>query len=253
MWYYAYKGHQLGPVDINGLKNLMRSDVVNGASMIWREGWEEWKRLNETDLIWLYEEVKGQPLVANGHPGMAEDEEEPGEFDDDDEEDDDIMEFDEDEEKIWYYQQEGYTWGPAGASEIQRLLHKGEIDDVTLVRRNGEATWHHLDETDLIWLLQADEGEFLDEEEEDDIEDEDGEEEFDPAQTIEEDEQVWYYNTGDQIYGPVTSHEIAVMKVHCEVNDKTLVSSTARGPWQKLDETELAKLQPEIIDPEEEE
>ena len=252
MWYYAYKGHQLGPVDINGLKNLMRSDVVNGASMVWQEDWEEWKRLNETDLIWLYEEVKGQPLVAYDHPGTTVNEEEPEEFGDETD-DDEIEEFNEDEEKIWYYQQEGYTRGPAGASEMQRMLHDGDIEDVTLVRRSGEAAWHHLDETDLIWLLQADEGEFLDEEEEDDLVDEEEEDAAGPDETIEEDEQVWYYISGDQIYGPVTSHEITDMKGHGEVDAKTPVSSTVNGPWQMLDETELAGLQPNIIDPEEEE
>jgi len=252
MWYYAYKGHQLGPVDINGLKNLMRSDVVNGASMVWREGWEEWKRLNETDLIWLYEEVKGQPLVINKHAGMAEDDKESDEFDDE-ADDDEVEEFDEDEEKIWFYQQEGYTRGPAGASEMQRMLREGEIEDVTLVRRNGEAAWHHLDETDLIWLLQEDEEEFIDEDEEDEFEDGEVEEVNEPDETIEEDEQVWYYISGDQIYGPVTSREITMMKIHGEVDAKTPVSSTVSGPWLKLDETELAGLQQDIIDPEEEE
>lgn len=252
MWYYAYRGHQLGPVDINGLKNLMRSDVVNGASMVWREGWEEWKRLNETDLIWLYEEVKGQPLVVNDHPGTVEDEEESNDFDDEEGEDE-VEDFD--EEKIWYYQQRGYTRGPAGAGEMQRMLHDGEIEDVTLVRRNGEATWHHLDETDLIWLLQEDEEEFPDEDadEEDEFEDDEVEEAADPDETIEEDEQVWYYISGDLIYGPVTTHEITVMKTQGEVDAKTQVSSTASGPWQRLDETELAAIQPNVIDPEEDE
>ena len=136
---------------------------------------------------------------------------------------------------------------------MQRMLHDGEIEDVTPVRRNGEAAWHHLDETDLIWLLQEDEKEFLDEDEEDEFEDDEEEDVTDPDETIEEDEQVWYYISGDQIYGPVTSREIAVMKAHGEVDSKTSISSTANGPWQKLDETELADLRPDIIDPEEEE
>lgn len=233
MWYYSYRGHQLGPVDINGLKNLMRSDVVNGASMIWREDWEEWKRLNETDLIWLYEEIKGQPLELVKTQG-SEDDEEPSE---------------DDEEKIWYYQQEGYTRGPVGASAMQRLLREGEIEEVSLVRRINEAAWHHLDETDLIWLLQED---LLDKDDDGDFEDEDPEELSGPQDAIEEGEQVWYYISGDKIYGPVTTKEIVVMRAQGGLDGQTQVSSSQNGPWKMLDETGLANLQPGVIDTEEE-
>jgi|GEM_PF-6826850 len=233
MWYYTYQGHQLGPVDINGLKNLMRSDVVNGASMIWREGWEEWKRLNETDLIWLYEELKGQPLEREKIQVPEQDEES----------------SDENEEKIWYYQQEGYTHGPVGASAMQRLLREGEIEEVSLVRRINEAAWHHLDETDLIWLLQED---LLDEDEDEDFEDEDSEELSGPEDIIEEGEQLWYYISDDKIYGPVTTREVVVMRAKGELNGHTQVSSSQNGPWKMLGETGLADSHPGVIDTEEE-
>ncbi len=233
MWYYTYQGHQLGPVDINGLKNLMRSDVVNGASMIWREGWEEWKRLNETDLIWLYEELKGQPLEREKIQVPEQDEES----------------SDENEEKIWYYQQEGYTHGPVCASAMQRLLREGEIEEVSLVRRINEAAWHHLDETDLIWLLQED---LLDEDEDEDFEDEDSEELSGPEDIIEEGEQLWYYISDDKIYGPVTTREVVVMRAKGELNGHTQVSSSQNGPWKMLGETGLADSHPGVIDTEEE-
>lgn len=233
MWYYTYQGHQLGPVDINGLKNLMRSDVVNGASMIWREGWEEWKRLNETDLIWLYEELKGQPLEREKIQVPEQDEES----------------SDENEEKIWYYQQEGYTHGPVGASAMQRLLREGEIEEVSLVRRINEAAWHHLDETDLIWLLQED---LLDEKEDEDFEEDDSAELSEPQDVIEEGEQLWYYISDDKIYGPVTTREVVVMRAKGELNGHTQVSSSQNGPWKMLGETGLADSPPGVIDTEEE-
>jgi hypothetical protein len=233
MWYYTYQGHQLGPVDINGFKNLMRSNVVNGASMIWREGWEEWKRLNETDLIWLYEELKGQPLEREKIQVPEQDEES----------------SDENEEKIWYYQQEGYTHGPVCASAMQRLLREGEIEEVSLVRRINEAAWHHLDETDLIWLLQED---LLDEKEDEDFEVDDSAELSEPQDVIEEGEQLWYYISDDKIYGPVTTREVVVMRAKGELNGHTQVSSSQNGPWKMLGETGLADSHPGVIDTEEE-
>jgi hypothetical protein len=238
MWYYTYNGLRLGPVDINGLTNLMRSGMVDGASMIWREGWDEWKRLNETDLIWLYDEIKGQPL-------MQEADEEEAEGDDD-------AEVEEAEEKIWYYQQDGYTWGPVGAGAVQRLLQSGEVEDVTLVRRAGEAVWHHLDETDLVWLMQESGEEPLDEDEEDDFGDEETEDATQLDEMIEAGAQVWYYIRDDRIYGPVTTDEIVLMRAQGEVYGQSQVSKSENGPWMLLDETELADLRPDTNESEEE-
>ena len=42
-WYYASGGQQLGPVEEARLQELMQTGVINGETLVWREGLDGWK------------------------------------------------------------------------------------------------------------------------------------------------------------------------------------------------------------------
>jgi hypothetical protein len=248
MWFYTYQGHQLGPVDMKGLRNLMRTGGITAATMVMEESWDEWKRLNETDLIWLYEEIlQNKGLSASSELLRDEEDEEAAE--------DEADESAEEDEKIWFYQMNGMHLGPVGVGTIERMLHRGDLNEVSLVRRDGEFNWHHLDETDLIWTLQSAAEDTDDEDyEEDDEEVSEGDSEPQELldEAFEEGETAWYYQMDENLYGPVTSAEIVTMRAQGEVYGQTPVATDRNGPWKMLDETELADLRPDDFEQEEE-
>ncbi len=63
------------------------------------------------------------------------------------------------EDRIWYYKEDGRKNGPYQPKEISSLIKEGVLDESSLVRSNDMSTWKHLDETDLVFLLQKHEEE----------------------------------------------------------------------------------------------
>lgn len=46
-WYYADAGEQLGPVDAVVLAELARQGRIGPGTLVWREGWSQWRPLSE--------------------------------------------------------------------------------------------------------------------------------------------------------------------------------------------------------------
>jgi hypothetical protein len=152
---------------------------------------------------------------------------------------------------MWFYELDGLKYGPVNADTIEKLLRDGSIDEVTLVRREGEDTWRHLDETDLIWVVQS--IVESDAEEADDGEDEDSEEEYEDEESDDVPaEPTWYYAVDDKVYGPVTAEEINEMRKHGMIDAKTTFSEDGLNDWKPLDDTGLTFTQLANTDNEEE-
>lgn len=47
LWFYSVSGKQFGPVDDNGLADLVRQGVVRGDTLVWREGMPGWQSYSE--------------------------------------------------------------------------------------------------------------------------------------------------------------------------------------------------------------
>lgn len=60
-WYYAIEGRSTGPVTESSLKRLTREGVINGGTLVWHPGLEEWGPLE-----------KLQPEIAGGSNKGAE-------------------------------------------------------------------------------------------------------------------------------------------------------------------------------------
>ena len=46
-WYYVEHGQQAGPVDDAKLEELVQSGLIAPDTLVWREGWPEWKPYSE--------------------------------------------------------------------------------------------------------------------------------------------------------------------------------------------------------------
>lgn len=59
-WYYGEGGEQRGPVEEHELRGLIAAGKVNGETIIWREGMENWQKLSEVPE-WSGQIVSPQP------------------------------------------------------------------------------------------------------------------------------------------------------------------------------------------------
>jgi|GEM_PF-3824674 len=48
-WYYAIAGQKAGPIPESELLRLRGAGVINGRSLVWTEGWPEWRALGGVD------------------------------------------------------------------------------------------------------------------------------------------------------------------------------------------------------------
>lgn len=53
MWYYAINRETKGPLDENGLMDLLRRGIIDGRTRIWRKGLAEWVRFAQSPLSHL--------------------------------------------------------------------------------------------------------------------------------------------------------------------------------------------------------
>ncbi len=61
-WYYSNDAEQqLGPVDDDTIKSLVSSGKIERGTMVWREGMEEWKQIEETEFSELLPATPSQP------------------------------------------------------------------------------------------------------------------------------------------------------------------------------------------------
>ena len=50
MWYYQHRGHRVGPVSEEMIRNLLLSQILNIYSLVWKEGTENWIPIHQTNL-----------------------------------------------------------------------------------------------------------------------------------------------------------------------------------------------------------
>lgn len=69
MWYYQSEDGEHGPVDAGAVKELLNQQVITAASVVWREGMEDWMRLDETELASFMDDLlksgRSPPLDRN--------------------------------------------------------------------------------------------------------------------------------------------------------------------------------------------
>ncbi|MEZ4484469.1 MAG: DUF4339 domain-containing protein [Syntrophotaleaceae bacterium] len=75
MWFYVDNEKQVGPIDESEIAVLVQEGAVSRATMVWREGMEDWTSAAQTDLAKLF---KGSPppvitrvAPASGRPVPA--------------------------------------------------------------------------------------------------------------------------------------------------------------------------------------
>jgi Predicted membrane protein len=49
-WYYANAGQQAGPVDQRTLESLIAAGTITQNTLVWRDGWSEWRPVGQTEL-----------------------------------------------------------------------------------------------------------------------------------------------------------------------------------------------------------
>ncbi len=113
-WYYVENRDSKGPFSESEMKEFISSNVLNGSSLVWKTGMQDWVKLSETDLY--VEPVKKDTT---------------------------------EEEAIWYYVENKDSKGPYTKAEMESLIQKGSIKGNTYVWRSGMEDWKHMKDTEL--------------------------------------------------------------------------------------------------------
>lgn len=64
-WYCVVKDDQLGPLDIDEVKDFFNKNKIDGNTLVWKEGYTDWVKLKETDLK-DFMNLKNVPPVLKG-------------------------------------------------------------------------------------------------------------------------------------------------------------------------------------------
>lgn len=62
MWWYAHAGQRIGPVNTEALKAHFQREVITADSLVWKEGFAEWRPLRDVDEL--------QPLLRSIPPPL---------------------------------------------------------------------------------------------------------------------------------------------------------------------------------------
>ncbi len=61
-WYYVVGSERVGPISVEGLKQLFLNDEINLETYIWKKGFQNWERLK--DVTELNFDLEEEPVVA---------------------------------------------------------------------------------------------------------------------------------------------------------------------------------------------
>ena len=64
-WYYEEKGTRIGPVSKTKIAELIQANVINYDTQVWRNGFQDWKKITETELQNLVNRMGPPPLTGN--------------------------------------------------------------------------------------------------------------------------------------------------------------------------------------------
>lgn len=67
-WYYGLNGQQNGPVEDDEIRAMLASGMINGQTIIWRDGMEEWLPILQVPE-WSSQVIYQAP-VAHGQPAV---------------------------------------------------------------------------------------------------------------------------------------------------------------------------------------
>ncbi|TDV16306.1 DUF4339 domain-containing protein [Paraburkholderia caballeronis] len=65
-WHYEKNGERLGPVSDADIGTLVGNRAINGQTLVWQQGFHDWKPLSQTPLASHLGNV-GAPPVLPGH------------------------------------------------------------------------------------------------------------------------------------------------------------------------------------------
>lgn len=134
---------------------------------------------------------------------------------------------------MWFYRQAGMSQGPVDARTISELLRTNVIDDSTLVRSQEDSGWHHLDETDLMFLAREPVAP-------------DTEDFSDPDYMQEILNKTWFYYSGGRKKGPVRTEKIRRLVYRGVLDQTSSIKEHPNGKWSRLGKSALTEL---FLDP----
>ncbi|WP_461876321.1 DUF4339 domain-containing protein, partial [Hydrogenobaculum sp.] len=66
MWFYAKDDRQIGPVSEDIIVELIRNGEITRETKVWRDGFQDWKKLEDTELVkYLVEAPKAPSYISN--------------------------------------------------------------------------------------------------------------------------------------------------------------------------------------------
>lgn len=123
IWYFAEDSVTQGPYTKEQISDLIRSGRVQHATYIWREGFDDWKPLHQTELQHLTTQENrmnstSQMDGSQNHSPILQN-----------------------EQKQWFYSQNGQSMGPFSDADMQSFIEQGVISLDTYVWKNGMQDW----------------------------------------------------------------------------------------------------------------
>jgi hypothetical protein len=142
MWYYELNGAKFGLVDAETIAELIRAGKISETTRVRRLNTDEWKFLDETDLIWVLqdtleeveEEEEYEDFPAESEPADKEEIEEIS------------------EEEHWYYMLDEQLYGPVTVEELLLMRDGGMVDLSVQISRDGQSGWTAMADTELAGL-----------------------------------------------------------------------------------------------------
>ena len=139
MWYYELNGAKFGPVDAETIAALIRAGKISETTRVRRLNTDEWKFLDETDLIWVLQDTLEEDKEEEKYEDFPEDSEPADE--------DEIEEVS--DEELWYYMLDDQLYGPVTVDELLLMRDEGMVDMSILISRDGQSGWTAMAETEL--------------------------------------------------------------------------------------------------------
>jgi hypothetical protein len=145
MWYYELDGARFGPVDAETIADLIRAGKISETTRVRRLNTDEWKFLDETDLIWVLQDCLAESEEEEEYEDFLAEEDE---LDlEDVESDDEVADV-----ETWYYMLEDQLYGPVTVDELLLMRDEGMVDMSIQISRDGQSGWTAMADTELAAL-----------------------------------------------------------------------------------------------------
>lgn len=69
-WYYQYDGEKQGPVKLPAIQSLIKTKVIDSETLVWKQGFDQWKPLYDTPLIQHVDRQEPPPLPTQSEENM---------------------------------------------------------------------------------------------------------------------------------------------------------------------------------------